>query len=138
MQNRTKDDRKIYFGKNKEYPDFFTETRYGEVDGLKGTNCTHNFYPFWKNTSVIPKNIREPKPVTVDGKSYTYYQATQKQREMERKIRALKRERNALDNNGIDSKEVKEEIRQKTKEYKVFSQKVGIRPKDNRLRVIKL
>lgn len=127
-----------YFGKNKEYPDFFAETRYGEVDGLKGANCTHNFYPFWKGASVIPKDIKEPKPITVNGKSYTYYQATQEQRKMERKIRALKRERNALDNLMMDSAEIRAEIRQKTAEYKEFSDKVNIRPKINRLRVIKV
>ena len=126
-----------YFGKNKKYPDFFTETRYGEVDGLKGANCTHNFYPFWEGASAIPKDMEEPKPVTVNGKSYTYYQATQEQRKMEREIRALKREKNALDNLMMDSAEVRSEISRKTAEYKEFSNKVNIRPKTNRLRVIK-
>ena len=126
-----------YSGKSKKYPDFFKETGYGTPDGLKGINCTHNFYPFWEGASVVLEDMEEPKPVTVNGKTYTYYEATQEQRKMEREIRALKRERNALDNMKINSSEVRAEIRRKTAEYRSFSNKVNIRPKENRLRVIK-
>lgn len=126
-----------YFGKSKKYPNFFEETGYGTPDGLKGVNCTHNFYPFWEGSSVLLDDMKEPKPVTVNGKSYTYYEATQEQRKMEREIRALKRERNALNNLLMDSAEVRAEISRKTAEYKDFSSKVNVRPKTNRLRVIK-
>ena len=68
----------------------------------------------------------------MDGKTYTYYQATQKQRAMERQIRALKREVNA----GGDKAVLGSLIRQKIREYRAFSDAVNIRPKLERLRVV--
>lgn len=126
-----------YSGKSKKYPDFFKETGYGTVQGLKGANCTHDFYPFWEGASVIPEDIVEPDPVEIDGKEYDYYQATQKQRQMERNIRAIKREIEAQTRLGGSTTELKSKLREKTAEYKRFSNKAGLKPKDNRLRVEK-
>lgn len=123
-----------YSGKSKKYPDFFKETGYGTVTGLKGVNCTHDFYPFWDGVSVIPENIKEPDPVMINGKEYTYYQCTQKQRSMERDIRALKREISANEALGMKSAELRSKLRQKTKEYKQFSDSANLKPRQNRLR----
>lgn len=124
-----------YSGKSKKYPDFRTATGYGTAGGLKGVNCTHNFYPFWEGASVIPEDIKEPAPVTVDGKEYDYYKATQKQRSMERNIRATKREIEAQKAIGGDTKELQSILRGQVAEYRKFSNDVGIRAKENRLRV---
>lgn len=124
-----------FSGKSKKYPDFRSSTGYGTVTGLKGANCCHDFYPFWKGASIIPEDIKEPDPVTIDGKEYTYYEATQKQRQMERNIRAMKREINAMEALDMDPTELKAKTRQKTAEYKKFSKKAGLKPKENRLRV---
>ncbi|WP_270302276.1 phage minor capsid protein [Baileyella intestinalis] len=59
--------------------------------GLKGYNCRHDFYPFIEGVSEPNPMVKEPDPVTIDGKTYTYYQATQKQRAIEREFRELKR-----------------------------------------------
>lgn len=125
-----------YSGKSKKYPDFVSSTGYGTPGGLKGVNCTHNFYPFWEGISIVPEDIKEPAPVTVNGKEYTYYQATQKQRQMERNIRATKREIEAQNAIGGDTKELKKLLKQQTNDYMMFSNDVGIRPKENRLRVV--
>lgn len=125
-----------YGGKNKKYPDFVSSTGYGTPGGLKGVNCTHDFYPFWEGISIIPKNIKEPEAVTVNGKEYTYYQATQQQRKMERDIRATKREIETQKAIGGDTKELQAKLRKQTHDYKMFSNDVGIRPKENRLRVV--
>jgi len=125
-----------YKGHSKKYPDFVEATGYGTVTGLKGANCTHEFYPYWENISVKDKDIVEPEPVTVDGKEYDYYQATQKQRTMERSIRALKREKKASSNIGSDNVDIDRKIRAKTKEYNEFSKTVGIRAKENRLKYV--
>lgn len=125
-----------YSGKSKKYPDFFKETGYGTVDGLKGANCAHDFYPFWEGASVIPDDIVEPEPKTINGKKYTYYQCTQKQRSMERDIRALKREINATETLGMDATELKSKLRWKKQEYVNFSAEARIRPKENRLRIV--
>lgn len=124
-----------YSGKNKRYPDFFKETGYGTVTGLKGANCTHDFYPFWEGISVIPEDLKVPDPVTINGKEYTYYECTQKQRSMERDIRALKREINASEALGIDTTELRSKLKLKTSEYGQFSVSAHLRTKENRLRV---
>ena len=82
---------------------------------------------------MIPDKKVEPDPVEVDGKTYTYYEATQEQRRMERSIRADKRERDALNSIGEDSSEVRNRISKKINDYHRFSQEIGIRAKDNRL-----
>lgn len=125
-----------YSGKNKKYPDFVKETGYGSATGIKGTNCAHDFYPFWEGSSVIPADIEEPEPVEIDGKEYTYYQATQQQRKMEREIRATKREIEAQKAIGGETKELDSKLRTQMWNYYSFSEKAKIRPKDNRLGVI--
>lgn len=125
-----------YSGKSKKYPDFFKETGYGTVDGLKGANCTHDFYPFWEGASVIPDDIIEPEPKTINGKKHTYYQCTQKQRAMERDIRAIKREINAKESLGMDTTELRSKLKWKKMEYGQFSISAKLRPKENRLRII--
>lgn len=126
-----------FSGKSKKYPSLEEGTGYGRADGLKGVNCTHDFYPFWEGASVIPEDIKEPDPVTINGKEYDYFQATQKQRQMERNIRATKREIEAQKAIGGDVSELQSRLRKQTAEYYKFSNDVGIRAKDNRLRVKK-
>lgn len=115
-----------YSGKSKKYPDFFKETGYGTAGGLKGVNCTHDFYPFWEGASVIPEDIDYDEE---------YYKNTQKQRKMERNIRATKREIEAQKTIGGDVTELRSKLRKQTSDYHNFSDSVGIRAKDNRLRV---
>lgn len=72
------------------------DIEYGEVTGFQGANCRHNWYPFFKGISERQytekelKNI-DPDPFEYEGKEYTYYEATQKQRQIERNIRKYKR-----------------------------------------------
>ena len=125
-----------YKGKTKKYPNFEESTGYGTVTGLKGANCSHDFYPYWEGISIKEPDLKEPAPVMVDGKEYDYYSATQKQRNMERSIRALKREKQASSNIGSDNVDIDRKIRVKTKEYKDFSKTVGIKAKENRLKYV--
>lgn len=124
-----------YSGKNKEYPDFFQETGYGTATGLKGVNCTHDFYPYWEGASIIPEDIKEPEPVKINGKEYDYYQVSQQQRKMERNIRATKREIEAQKAIGGDTAELQRRLRKQTADYKQFSAAAGVKVKNNRLRV---
>lgn len=108
---------------------------YGEPsnpDHIYSYNCRHTHYPYWPGISEPIAYQREPGPFTVNGRRYTYYEATQKQRAMERQIRALKREVNA----GGDKATLGSEIRQRTREYKAFSDACGIREKLERLHVL--
>ena len=129
---------KIYSrsGKNKKYPNF-SVCHYGAVDGLKGINCRHDFYPFFEGVSEPNTWEPEPEPQEYRGKTYNYYQATQKQRKMERDIRSTKREIEAQKAIGGDTSLLEAQKRKQIKEYHNFSNAMGIRAKDNRLRVIK-
>lgn len=125
-------------GSTDEYPNLEEVTGYpSDPRGLLGYNCRHVFYPFWPGISEPNDWPSEPEPATVDGRTYTYYQATQEQRRREREIRALKREESALRATGLTDKadEKKALIRARTVEYEEFSQDVGIRAKGERCRV---
>ena len=129
-------------GKDKHYPKLSTATGYGTVTGLKGANCRHDFYP------VIPgidqpaytkkqlANI-DPPPVTIGGKTYTYYEAEQRQREMERAIRKTKREIIAAeasgDNDQFTAKSVL--LRRQREQYSEFSKAAGLLTRNERTQV---
>lgn len=124
-----------FSGKSRKYPDFVTSTGYGTVTGLKGANCTHDFYPFWEDASIIPEDIKEPEPKTIGGRKYTYYQMTQRQRKMERGIRATKREIEAQRAIGGDTRDLEKRLKVQRAEYRGFSDAAGLKVKNNRLRV---
>lgn len=128
---------KIYSrsGKNKKYPNF-SACHYGAVDGLCGINCRHTFYPFFEGISTPNTWKPEPSPKQYNGKTYTYYQATQKQRQMERNIRDTKREIEAGKVLGVDVSDLEAKKRRQIAEYRGFSKAMDIRAKDNRLRVV--
>ena len=104
--------------------------------GLNGYNCRHNHYVWFEGASSFPKNHyeKEPAPVTVDGKTYDYYAMTQKMRSMERNIRALKREKEALAALGDDTTEINAKIKRKTAEYKEFCKTCGVPEATSKLR----
>lgn len=72
-------------GTNPKYPDFRKSTRYGEVDGLCGANCRHNF-------SVWFEGAPNPFEQFDAEENQKRYDMEQKQRTMERRIRKTKRE----------------------------------------------
>lgn len=102
--------------------------------GLNGYNCRHNHHPWFEGVSTFPKDQPEPKPVTVNGKTYDYYAMTQKMRSMERGIRALKREKEALGILGMDSREVGAKIKRRTAEYMEFCKTCGVPENTTKLR----
>ncbi len=129
---------KIYSrsGKNKKYP-AFKECHYGEADGLCGVNCRHTFHPFFEGISEPNTWKDEPDPKEYGGKMYKYYDATQKQRAMERQIRSTKREIEAMRSIGGNTSELESQKKRQIREYHKFSHAMDISPKDNRLRVVK-
>lgn len=102
--------------------------------GLNGYNCRHNHHPWFEGVSSLPKESPEPESVTINGKTYDYYAMTQKMRSMERSVRALKREKEALKALGMDTTEIQVQISRKTREYKEFCGICGINSKPSRLR----
>lgn len=101
--------------------------------GLYGYHCRHRHYPWFLGISVLPKEDPEPQPITLNGKTYDYYAITQKQRSMERAIRALKREREALKALDMDTKAINARIKRKIREYEEFCDNAKVDAKTNRL-----
>ena len=102
--------------------------------GLYGYNCRHRHYVWFEGASSLPKEQAEPKPVTIDGKTYDYYAMTQKMRAMERNIRAMKREKEAEEALGNDTRELQVKIKEKTAKYKEFCKTCGVPEETSRLR----
>lgn len=78
------------------YEDFYQQTGYGTVTGLCGANCRHHFGVY------IPGMALPELPETINGMdSDEYYAATQRQRELERRVRKTKRDIAALEQAGV-------------------------------------
>lgn len=102
--------------------------------GLYGYNCRHRYYVWFLGISSLPDEQEQPKPITIDGKTYDYYAVTQKMRSMERSVRALKREKEALGKLGMDTKEIDVKIKRKVEEYQNFCEKCNVKEKTERMR----
>lgn len=96
--------------------------------GLCGYNCKHTFYPFIEGISDPTPLEKEPAPVKVDGKIYTYYQATQHQRRLERELREFKRQH-------LGGQNMTAAISAKEQQYARFCKKAGLKQNLNRLYV---
>lgn len=95
-----------------KYPDFIISTGFGTMLGLAGINCRHSVHlidpavdkPTYTKESLAELNdttVRTPK-----GETLPVYDATQQQRAMERRIRALKREKLTLSEIGASAWEL--------------------------------
>ena len=122
----------------KGYEDFKSATGYGTVTGLKGANCRHDF--FWvflgqDKPSYTTSELKalNNKTVEYNGKKMTVYDAQSKMREMERTVRAWKRQSNALNAAGLDNSFEKQKVKEWTNKYKDFTNKTGLRKQNERL-----
>ena len=92
----------------KYYPDFERSTGYGTGAGLCGWNCRHAFFaidpdlsePSWTEEDLA---ALDAKNIAYKGKMYSRYEISQKQRALERKVRAAKRAYLAEDAAGLDT-----------------------------------
>lgn len=83
------------------YPDIVELTGYGTVGGLKGANCRHSINPYFPGITELPAREWPEHEEKFGCSSEAYYEATQRQRELERRIRKTKREIAALEANGF-------------------------------------
>ena len=125
-----------------EYPDLVKSTGYGYVDGLSGANCRHKKFSFVPGVSERTYTDEEldnidPPPFTYQGRTYTAYQATQKQRQLETSMRDCKRKMAAYKAAGLDEDYAasSSRLRMLSKEYKQFSAAAGLRTQPERARV---
>ena len=73
------------------YPGLAEATGYGTVAGLAGANCRHRIHPYVPGITKLPDTDFATFEAKYHMSSDEYYEATQKQRAMERQIRATKR-----------------------------------------------
>lgn len=127
-----------------DYPDFVETTGYGTGPGLGGWNCKHHYYSFVEGVSeptYSKKDLEamkgENRKFTFEGKEYDGYSASQKQRQIERTVRKLKREQTAYKSAGLTEEEqaVTARILRLNKEYKAFSEAAGLPMQRERMRV---
>ncbi|MDO5714342.1 MAG: polymorphic toxin type 50 domain-containing protein [Tissierellia bacterium] len=101
---------------------------YGAADGFLGVNCRHGWNPYFEGLSERAwskkdlKNIDNP-PFEYDGKQYDHYQATQRQRNLERSMRIIKRKVIMYDAVGDKEQFTIESVKLQRlrKEYKKFT-----------------
>lgn len=127
-----------------DYPDFVETTGYGTGPGLGGWNCKHHYYSFVEGVSeptYSKKDLEamkgENRKFTFEGKEYDGYSASQKQRQIERTVRKLKREQTAYKAAGLteEYQAVTARIRRLNAEYKAFSEAAGLPMQRERMRV---
>lgn len=108
-------------------------------------NCRHTFHPFIDGVSertYTDAELEDMKPdnhkFKFEGKQYDQYSASQKQREIERTIRKLKREQAAFKAAGITENEqsVSVAILRLKKKYTDFSKKAGLPEQKERMKVL--
>ena len=129
-------------GKSKRYPSLVEVTGYGTGAGLKGWNCRHDFYPVIPGISEPSYTEEElksidPPPFEYNGKTYTYYEATQRQRYMERAMRKTKRELLAADSTGDKDRFTEKSVllRRQREDYNKFSKAAGLLTQNERTQV---
>lgn len=82
----------------------------GTVEGLGGANCYHSYDPFVMGVSereytdewLDEQNSKENTPVEYNGKEYTVYEATQRQRRLESTMRAQREKIRLLEEGNAD------------------------------------
>lgn len=109
----------------------------GTVTGLCGANCYHSYSPFMKGIDTPTyseeeldrMNEEENTPKEYNGKTYTAYEAQQRQRQLETAMRADRQKIELLTQGGADDDTItgaKVRYFQRQDEYVKFSKAMGL------------
>ena len=104
----------------------------GSVTGLCGANCYHSYYPVVPGISVPTyteeeldeMNRQENIPIDYNGKQYTKYEALQRQRQLETRMRAERQKIKLLQDGEVDETDImlaRAKYRGTSQEYTSFS-----------------
>lgn len=128
----------------KQYTDAEYEVLNNSLVRRIGTlNCGHSAHPIVYGASIpqyTPEELEEMRQknetgISFQGKHYTGYEATQRQRRLERAIRAQKREilidKATGDSEKLETDQIKLQLLQQ--DYKAFSKAAGLRTQHERL-----
>lgn len=110
------------------------------VAGFKGANCRHDWYPYFEGISVsayTDEDIAAPDEIVTEwrGKALTAYDVSQKQRQIERRIRQTTKEVTVYNGAGLDDdlEFAKIKLQRQRQLYREFSKQAGIRTKFERI-----
>ncbi len=118
----------------------------GTVTGLCGANCYHSYSPFtpgitprtYTDEQLEKMNAEENKPVEYNGKNYTKYEATQRQRRLETTMRAQRQKIKLLEEGGADEQALinaRARYVKTSDEYVNFSKSMGLSQQWDRVTV---
>lgn len=118
----------------------------GTVTGLCGANCYHSYSPFtpgitprtYTDEQLDQMNAEENEPVEYNGKNYTKYEATQRQRRLETTMRAQRQKIKLLEEGGADEQAIinaRARYVKTSDEYVNFSKSVGLSQQWDRVTV---
>ncbi len=109
-------------GKSKKYKPLIETTGYGEITGLKGINCNHDFYPFFEGL-----NTRRYYPYD-EEENNKIYKDRQKQRKIERDIRKEKQKIMLAKEQGDFESELlyRKKLREKQEKLRKHLKKTGL------------
>lgn len=115
----------------------------GEVTGLKGANCYHDYKPFPPGSirtytdEQLKQMMKEENTSKVyNGKQYTTYEALQQQRKMERGMRAQRQQIKLLQTGEADEQDIilaKAKYQGQMQAYKDFSKKMKLPEQKTRI-----
>lgn len=142
-ENHKKWQGKVYaMGEHPRYPNIYDVCGLGDVTGLEGANCRHMHFPFVEGVSERTYTDQQleaidPPPFAYQGREYTAYEATQKQRQLETAIRAQKRRVLAFKSAGEeqDAQDAKTRLKRLESEYRAFSKAAGLPEQFERARI---
>lgn len=127
-------------GNHAKYPSLVKKTGYGTGPGLGGWNCRHSMFPFVEGVSEPTYTHRELDALNApmyeyNGHKMTEYEATQRQRYIERQIRRWKREKAAMKAAGLDTAESAAKLKKWQNTQRDFLQQTGLKRQYDRERV---
>lgn len=123
-----------------------SECGLGTVTGLCGANCYHSYSPFtpgitprtYTDEQLDQMSAEENKPVEYNGKTYTKYEATQRQRRLETTMRAQRQKIKLLEEGGADEQALinaRARYVKTSNEYVNFSKSMGLSQQWDRVTV---
>lgn len=109
----------------------------GDVQGLCGANCYHDYSPVipgvseptYTDEELEEMNRQEKEPVEYNGRKYTKYEALQRQRRLETTMRAQREEMALLKEGGADEDDIincRARYHGTSQEYTAFSKAMGL------------
>ena len=128
-------------GATDKYPDLVEATGYGDVAGLCGANCRHSIVPYIEGITQNPFEQFDSE------ENRKQYEREQEQRAIERNIREVKREvqalQTALDNASAETKpgleaqykKRSQRLAELNKRYKDFCEKNDLKTRQERLHI---